>query len=140
MPYQLDWYIENEILYSRYFGTVTPDDMQACLQKAMEMIESSPREIVHSINDVGDVLEAVSMKDSMTILRKVGTHPRAGWSFSIREKSRLIKMTGAMGSSLFKLRYRAFETLEEALEYLKGFDQNISWDRIEPQYSKQPVQ
>lgn len=131
MPYSVNWLIENEIIFVRYSGVMTTEDLRACLLESQRYVESSPRALVHVINDVGDVVEQVSMKDSMTVIREVGNHPRAGWAFSIREKSKMIKMSSGLGASVFKIRYRAFDTLDEALEYLKGFDSAISWDQLD---------
>ncbi len=139
MPYQVNWYIENQIIYTHYSGIMSPDDLRESLQKCLQMIESSPREIVHAISDVGDVVEAISMKESLNILRETGTHPRSGWNFTIRQKSSMMKMVAAMGSSIFNLRYRTFDTLDESLRYLKDFDQNISWEQVDERFIKQPI-
>lgn len=131
MPYSVSWYIKDEIVYTRYSGVVTPDEMRKCMIEATELIESSPRNLVHAISDVGDVMEAVSLKDSITIVREVGMHPRAGWSFVIREKSPLIKMGAAMGASIFRMRYKALDTMEQVREHLKFFDQDIHWENAD---------
>lgn len=130
MPYSINWYIENEIIYSNYSGIVTPDELRACLTAVKEMVESSPRPLVHIISDLGDIEQGVPLKESIHIVRDVGGHSRSGWMLSIREKSVLMKMGSAMGSSLFKLRYRAFSTLEEAEVHLKSMDQALSWDKV----------
>lgn len=131
MPYSVNWLIENEIVYVHYSGVMTVEDLRACLLESMDYMDRSPRALVHAVNDIGDVIEAVSMKDSMTVIREVGTHPRAGWSFSVGEKSSIIKMVSGLGASVFKLRYRAFDTLDEAFEHLKDFDSAVSWDKLD---------
>lgn len=131
VPYSVNWLIENEIVYVRYSGTITVEELRASLLESMDYMERSPRALVHSINDVGDVVEPVSIKDSLAVVRELGTHPRAGWTFTIREKSKMIRMSSGLGASVFKIRYRAFDTLDEALEYLKGFDSAISWDKLD---------
>jgi hypothetical protein len=131
MPYSVDWYIQDEIIYSRYFGALTPDELRECLILTREFIESSPRESVHTINDVSDVTESVALLDSLPIIREVGSHARVGWSFTLGEKSPLVKMGAAMGASVFKIRYKAFDTLDQVIEHLKFFDQNISWEKAD---------
>ena len=136
MPYTIEWYIKDEIIYTYYWGAATPDELRECLRKTQEFIDTSPRDIVHIISDVGDVIEPVSLKESMAIVRDVGGHPRAGWTISIREKSMMLKMGAALGSSIFKLRYRAFSTLDQAILHLKYFDPRLSWDKVEPKFVK----
>ena len=131
MPYSLNWYIKNEILYARYWGVTTADELRECLLKIREMIDSSPRHLVHIISDVGDIEQSVRLSDSLRVVREVGAHPRSGWSISIREKSPLVKIGAAFGTGVFKLRFRAFTTLDQALEHLKLYDEDLSWDQVD---------
>jgi len=133
----MTWLIENEIYYVHYSGVVTVEELRACMLESYHYVESSPRELVHIINDIGDVIVTVSMKDSMNVMREVGIHPRTGWSFTIGEKSNIIKMVSGLGASVFKVRYRAFDVLDEALEHLKSFDTTISWDKFEVSLTEQ---
>ena len=128
MPYAVNWFIENEVIYIRYIGALTADEYRECLVASKDMIESSPRSLVHVINDVGDVTEPLSPKESLKVLREVGTPARIGWSILIREKSVLIKMGVAFGTSFFKMRNRAYDTMEEAEAYLRDVDSTIHWD------------
>ncbi|MEZ4671878.1 MAG: hypothetical protein R3E39_28575 [Anaerolineae bacterium] len=132
MPYSINWYIENEVAFTRYWGVVTEEELRDSLLKLKELIDASPRHLVHNISDSGDISEAVPMKQALPIVRDIGGHERAGWSFTIREKSTIVKMASALGASLFKLRYRSFTTFDEAKAYLKEMDQTISWDRANP--------
>lgn len=132
MPYTIDWLIPDEVIYVRYIGVTTADELRESLLKTRDYMEASPRFLVHGIIDVGEVTHPVSLKESMQVVREVGVHPRTGWSISIREKSPLIKMGAAIGSSIFQMRYRAFDTLEQAVKHLKLVDEMLSWDRINP--------
>ncbi len=131
MPYTLNWLIENEIIYIRYSGTTTAQEMRDCMLKARDWIESSPHPLVHVINDVGDVTESLPLKESIQVVREVGVPKQAGWNLTVREKSAFIKMGAAMGASIFKMRYRSFGTIEEALAHLKLVDVTLGWDKID---------
>jgi hypothetical protein len=130
MPYTVTWYIPDEIIYVHYIGKMTVEELRESLLKMRELMEGSPRNLVHAISDVGDMVDPVPLKDSMKIVREVGHHPRSGWTISIREKSALVKMGSALGSSLFRLRFRAFDTLDQAIAHLKFFDEKLSWDKV----------
>ena len=132
MPYSVNWYIPDEILYIHYWGVMTNEELRESLLKMHSLMESSPRNLVHAINDVGDITQSVALKDSMKIVREVREHPRVGWSISIREKSVLVKMGSALGSSLLKMRYRAFDTLDEALAHLELKDAELHWNKADP--------
>lgn len=129
MPYLVRWYIQDEIIYSRYSGAMTPEELRECMLKVKELIDISPRSVVHTINDIGNVTESVPLAKAMPIIREVGPHPRAGWGITVGEKSPLVKMAAAMGASLFKMRYKTFDTMEQALAHLKYFDETIHWEK-----------
>ncbi len=136
MPYSINWLIENELIYVHFSGIITVEELRTSLLRTRQFIDDSPRALVHSISDAGDVIEAVPMKDSMKVVREVGNHTRAGWAFTIREKSSMLKMASGLGASLFKIRYRAYDTLDEALQHLKSFDSAISWDKMDLSVTK----
>ena len=136
MPYSVNWYIPGEVMYVHYTGVTTVQELRECLLEMRAFMDSSPRHLVHAISDVGDIVEPVSFKDSMRVVREVGPHPRAGWTISIREKSLMVKMGSALGSSIFKLRFRAFATLDQAIAHLKFVDSELSWDKVNKSSSK----
>src|SRR5262245_29744198 len=131
MPFSINWLIKDEVIFVKYYGVTTPEELRACLLKMGELIESSPRYLVHAINDVGDITKTVALKDSVRIVREVGHHPRYGWTVAIREKSMLVKMGSAIGASIFKLRFRAFSTLDQAITHLKASDRELSWHKMD---------
>ena len=136
MSYTVSWYIPDEILYLHYSGAITAEELRKSLMEMQSFIESSPRALVHSIHDAGDVSEFPSMKNSIEVIRDASTHPRTGWSLSIREKSTLMKLGSTIGASLFKARFRAFDTLEQAITHLKSVDENLSWDKVAENFTE----
>ncbi len=135
MPYNISWYIENEIVFLEYSGISTMDELRESMLKTKELIESSPRHFVHILTEVGKVTEPLKPQEVMTVMREVVSHPRTGWSIVLREKSVLIRIGIAIGTSVFKTRNRAFHTLAEAETFLKEMDKNLSWDRVIQQSS-----
>ncbi len=130
MPYNISWYIENEIIFLEYSGISTADELRESMLKITDMIERSPRHFVHVLTDAGNVTEPLKPQESVAVLREIGTHPRLGWSLLLREKSITIRIGVAIGTSIFRTRHRVFSTLEEAETFLKEMDQNLSWDRV----------
>lgn len=130
MAYAVNWYIENEIVYVHYAGATTADELRESLIKTKAMIEQSPRQLVHVLTDVGDVTEPLGPMDSLRIIREEGSHARAGWQIILREKSVLMKMGIAFGTSILKSRTRTFDTLDEADAFLRQMDDSLSWDKV----------
>ncbi len=130
MSYAVSWYIENEIVYVHYAGVTTADELRESLIKAKAMIEQSSRQLVHVLTDVGDVTEPLGPMESLRIIREEGSHSRAGWQIILREKSVIMKMGIAFGTSILKSRTRTFNTLEESDEFLRQMDDSLSWDKV----------
>lgn len=131
MPYTARWYIESEIIYVHYYGPTGVDEFRNSLLEIRAMIENSPRQMVHIINDVGDVTQPIAPKDALRVVREVGSPERSGWSLLVREKSLLVKMGAAFGSSLLKIRTRTFASLEEAETFLEQMDSTLDWSHAD---------
>lgn len=131
MPYSISWYIENEIIYSRFTGETTPEELQEQLADLKRLIASSPRELVHVINDSREVEEALSPKATLDVIRKSGFPERLGWTMVITKQSSLHKMAAALATSLFKIRTRFFDTVDEAQAFLKDIDSTINWEQAD---------
>lgn len=131
MPYSLKWYIENEVIFTRFTGIVSTDELRECLIKGKSMIESSPRALIHVISDIGDVSQTVPLKDASKIIRDVGYPPTLGWIITIRDKSPQLKMGAAINSAIHKVQTRSFATMNEAINHLKLIDESLSWDKAD---------
>ena len=134
MPYSINWYIENEIIYIHYSGTPTYDEFRDAILTANDLIEGSSRILVHIISDLGDVTQIPSSKDALKLAREVGAHERVGWTIFIRETSALTKMMVAMFTSLTKVRTRSFNTIDEAINFLENMDPNLNWEKVNDYY------
>ncbi len=131
MPVSVNWLIENEIALAHYHGKLTIDEFTTSLITMKQMVESSPRHLVHLISDVGDATESLPISESLKVVRQLGPHPRTGWTLTLRETSTLIKLSSSLARSLLKTRTRTFNTLDEAIEHLKKFDPNINWEQMD---------
>ncbi len=130
MPYSVDWYIEDELIYLYYWDETTPDELRASLLEIQTMTQQSSRPLVHIFTDVGDVTKPVTPKESLDIIRDVGTNDKSGWNIILREKSIMMKIGIAFGTSIFKTRTRTFDTIEEAEAFLAEKDPTINWDNV----------
>jgi len=130
MPYSIDWYIENEVVYIHYSGETAPDELRDSLLTIIKMIDGSSHTLVHVIADVGDVTKPISPKEALDVVREVGSHPRTGWNIILRERSLLVKIGVAFGTSIFKSRNRTFDTIEEVNAFLAEKDTKLNWDNV----------
>lgn len=136
MPYSIQWYIPNEIIFARYWGAVATAELETAMLEAKDLIETSPRHLVHTILDVGDITESAPLGESLQIVRKTGFHARAGWQISIREKSMLVKMGTAFARSILNVRTKNFDTFDEAAAFLRDVDDTLAWQNADPSVLK----
>lgn len=130
MPYSVDWYIPNQVIYACYTGEVTENEMRESLRTIIAMIDHSSSPYVHVIADTGDVTKPLSPQKTLKITREEGSHTRTGWNLILREKSTLVKMGVAFGSTMIKSKVRSFDTLEEAEHFLKDVDKTLNWSDV----------
>lgn len=131
MPFSVNWYIENEIIFVHLSGVLTADEVRESLLTVAHLIDTSPRSLVHIITDTVDIVQPLSSVDNLKVMREVGNHERNGWSVILGEKSMLVKIGVAIATSLFRTRTRTFDTLEDAEAFLKEVDTTLSWERAD---------
>lgn len=131
MPYNLNWYIQDQVTFMHVSGEITPEELQSMILDVNSLVNSSPRKLVHTIVDVGDITKSSNISDLVATLRDVGISDKTGWTVVIRVKSPIIKMGSAIGTSIFKLRTRFLDTIEEAEALLKEQDSTLSWDKVD---------
>ncbi|MCB9460828.1 MAG: hypothetical protein H6670_14345 [Anaerolineaceae bacterium] len=130
MPFQVSWYIENEIIYMSSSGEVAANDVREAILSTKRLMDSSSKPLVHVIVDVGHIVQPMSVKDMIGVLREMGPHERAGWHIMLQEQTRLVTMGTAIATSLFKFRTRSLDTIEEAEAFLKEIDPTLSWEKL----------
>ena len=130
MPYSVDWLIPGQVIYACYSGEFTEDELRMSLRTLIDMIDSSSSPYVHIIADTGDVTKPVPPQKVLKISREVGSHERTGWNLILRERSTLVKMGVAFGSTLIKSKIRSFDTFEDAEQFLRKIDETLSWDKV----------
>lgn len=131
MSHIIKWYIQDEVIYHYMAGEITADELRESVSQLKQLIDSSPRPLVHIIADQGDLTQAMNFKEALDTLRETGFPQKMGWAILLRENSILFKMGSALALSLFKMRTRSFSTLGEAEEFLKKMDSTINWDNVD---------
>jgi len=129
MAVKTRWYIQDAVIYVKFWGETTVDDMRQFIQDAYELSDQSDRSLVHVIADSSRVTKGVNIKDVMKTLSNVKPHPKAGWNITIGEKDKLIRFTTDVARQLLRVRTRSFNTIDEAVTFLKDIDPSIDWDK-----------
>jgi len=129
MALKTRWYVQDAVIYVQFWGETSVDDMRQYIQDAYELSDQSERSLVHVIADSSNVTKGVNIKDVMKTLANVKPHPKAGWNITIGEKDKLIRFTTDVARQLLRLRTRSFDTMDQAIAFLKDIDHSIDWDK-----------
>lgn len=130
MTYSIDWLIPGQIIYAYFSGVLEENEVRDALMSILDMIKSSDYPYVHIIDDTGDITMPLSPRKMLEISRELINNDRLGWSLIIREKSILVKMGVAFGSSVIKSKVRSFKTFDEAAQFLKEVDGMLDWNQM----------
>lgn len=130
MTYSVKWLIKNEILLIKYADFVTVDELSESMEIARQMMTSSPQREVHIIGDAGEITGNLSAAESIRGIRSLALHPSSGWNITLGEKSILHRTGIALKTTRQQIRIQMCDTLEEALGYLKQYDEPVNWANL----------
>ncbi|HUN05022.1 MAG TPA: hypothetical protein PLQ56_00415 [Aggregatilineales bacterium] len=133
MAYQLSWLLENRILLIRYQGTLTLKDLETYLPEAARMRDQANAflgangPLVHTITDASQMEKnAISLPEALQATRlTVNNQQRVGWSVYI-SAGVIDRFFSTAGHQLAGVRYRAVDSIDEAVAFLKSVDDTLS--------------
>ena len=64
-------------------------------------------------------------------MREVDLKPSNGWSLTVGEKSPMVKFVSNLTRQLLRMRTHTFDTMEEAVAFLREVDSSIDWSKRE---------
>lgn len=136
MPVEVWWYLPGRILYSP--GSLVKEDIAARNAIALEMIESEGQPpMVHTLIDHTNRYSADDLRaqprqasyytsaSSDEVRQNLISHPLLGWVLSINTPTSALKMAGTVMSQQSSYRWRSFETLDDALDFLQRIDPTL---------------
>lgn len=128
MPVEINWYSPQRVIFVRYTGNISADEMQYLAQNALAMLESAPPDImlVHSLYDFSALEKMpLNLKLASDTAAPAYSNPRMGWVAAYGLGNVYVKYLAQMVGQMFKLRYRFFDTQEEAVQFLQSVDMTL---------------
>jgi len=123
MPYELGWQIHNRVIYRRYYGDVTLEEIQQSSDEARAMVmQGIP--LVHSIIDASEI-------DRFPSLREVqrSTHfttvEEEGWQM-IMGVSGVARLLVSVLTQITGKRFRIVNTVDDAMAFLYMQDETLA--------------
>ncbi len=126
MPIQLQWLVQDRVIFGEYSGVITADEFRQAMSQTMTMIESSTMPLVHVIVDnthVDEYPKSIPVLHDAT--KDLFSHPRYGWLLVYGQTDRLSSFFLQVITSLFKVRFRMMQSRADAVAFLQHVDVSI---------------
>lgn len=127
MPFHIEWYQQNRVIFEKFFGNVTLDDVRGLNAQSSKMfIAGTP--LIHVIVDLSEV---ESFPRSMAAIKEAiksrTTPDRLGWVLIFGTKNPILKFFVSVIAQVAgdRVRFRLMDTFEQAENFLLEQDQTI---------------
>jgi len=128
MSISFKWYVPNQVAHAKLEGQITIEDLKTGNKTMSKWIEESPARMVHVIFNATDMNGvAFSLSQSLATLKYLNHERMGGYLVYGLPPSqvRIVKFLGTIITQLTRARFRTFDTLENAYEYLKQLDSTL---------------
>jgi hypothetical protein len=123
MKYHTHWYVENRVVITEHFHTVTIEEVAQMDKEYVTLLEQSDAALVHFLFDLR---QHDSVPDLKTMSHMEFTkHPRFGWSIVVGHINPITRFLVSTVAQINKARFRSFTTMEDALHFLQEIDSSL---------------
>ncbi|MBZ0301675.1 MAG: hypothetical protein K8J31_18150 [Anaerolineae bacterium] len=121
MPTETRWEVPKRVIYTRYFGNMTMEDIVAVISDLERYLEEGIP-LVHTIMDVGEVETYPNLLELTRL--KFKQNDRQGWTIFVGAQG-VARFAASVTSQLAGSRFRLFDTFEEAVAFLNEQDDTL---------------
>jgi hypothetical protein len=132
MPIDISWQQDKRVIYERFYGTITIEEMTAIQQEFLRYLNEGDAP-VHAVIDLGGVRDfPKSLSDIRRGLVSTGT-TQLGRVVLVTGKNQLVRFISSVISQLIlkNAQYALCDSLDEALRILRDGDATVTIERIE---------
>jgi hypothetical protein len=126
MPITVDWYLDGRVMKIEMVGAFSVDDLIGAASQAVALVESTDTPLVHCVLDnthIGDT--SASLADINRASQPMLKHERMGWVLVYGNNSQMTRFTGNIVAQISRTRYRMYDTLDDALDFLQKMDKQL---------------
>jgi len=122
MPYEISWLVDKRVLYTRMYGFISSEEMDAQNKEIAEYAQKSEL-LLHTLNDgIGVTGTSMGLRDLQNT--QFNNFNNLGWAIYI-SPSKMNRFFASVITQLSKKRGRQFATLEEGLRFLQEIDDTL---------------
>jgi hypothetical protein len=128
MPYDVNWYVPEQVVYANFWGEVTLADFRKFNGEMMTLLEAPGGRVHVIVNAVQVTSVSASPQDIVAALPYL-RHSRIGWG-AIVQNNVFTRFMVSMVAQLMQVRTRFFSDLPAAVAFLEQIDETIRWERV----------
>ncbi len=130
MSIDIRWGVENHLIQTTLHGSMTLEELIQLTDRMLQLVDSSSHPIVHFMVDVRQIQTYLPLQEVIKLRPHLATHPGSGWLILISNNKTLTFISTLVNGT--KSRMRAFQTIEEALAFLRERDDTAAYPESLP--------
>lgn len=135
MSLSIDWLVDQIVIQISGTGEVKSEDIHDLMEQAAILVNESDAILVHTILDLRHATPSqMSVKSRIDSVKPLLSHPRCGWIILVREANPITNFISSTAAQVFKARFRNFDTMQGALEFLANIAPNLPDDFVITNY------
>lgn len=129
MSYQVSWFQEPRILYVRYYGKLTAEDIHEANSQALIHLDAATTPPVHTLVNVIDMTELGFvfkdvLKDEAVI--NVSSHKKLGWVVYFNKQNPIYTFMANVVGQSYEEKVKFLDTEAEAVSFLQRIDPTLN--------------
>lgn len=117
MPYHMKWFVQKRVILTQFWGNVTRDDILQFISELEGKIEEGTP-LIHHISDGLEIEKLnIDLKTLQLMLKSMKPSETMGWHIEVT-RSPINRMIGAIANQFAKIRFRTYNTVQEAVDFL----------------------
>lgn len=130
MSYQVSWLVEKQIILAKMFDEITLESLVTMDNDLREHLRTGQADrLIHMIVDVLDVTKHPMNVAQLNQVTNARREANMGWLIIIND-NQFIKFIVNIITQLTQTRFRNFQSIDEALEFLKSQDSRLDWSLL----------
>jgi len=121
--YELNWLEEGHVLLAKMQTTIPESEFEAMDQDFLDHFAQSKSNFVHTIFDMTENVDMPDLKRMVDF--EFVKSPKLGWTLVAGQLNPVTKFLIVMSAKINRTRFRAFETVEEAVDFIYTVDSSL---------------
>ena len=121
---EIRWLVDNHVIHIKLYHWDS-ESLTKLMSHVNDLVNSSDLVLVHTVWDLLEIQSySTNLKEIRKAIASLFTNEKLGWVVTIIDNPMLVFIAQA-GSSMYKVRYRRFKSIDEAKIFLQQVDSTL---------------